>query len=431
MKEDVISKKLNDFDVRSYINSARATGRINVNPEERLIAASLYDEIGRFKNSGSEVSTELGITLEFAERALFSERFLHDNSNRPRYAAYTNLKILTWSLEVNRRVSFDKVWNRCRRVIRLLVQDLIAFEVGSLAGCERWQQKDLNISAVRNRIDLLQVLYSQLANTSTFNAHHYVSEPPQDWFSFALEESKEAALLHLSALPQTDQHDEMLFLRTIQISECIFWGTLTAVDAAIEMMKGGAMESAAKCLGEANWFTELLLPLFQAFKTMPVEHFKNFREQTGNASAIQSRTYQLMQIICQGVDETKVEAMSKTPEVSDLLLFAHPLHANLRSIVSNLESAVTVDEREIKSQVEAIDKNLHTWRTVHYGIARIYLADLMKNAGAVGTGGTSGPSYLKAHYRHMILKQPTHYAPWAMIEIIPQMVARPLLGQLN
>ena len=271
------------------------------------------------------------------------------------------------------------------------------------------------------------------------------------WFSLALDESRETALLHLTALPQTDQHDEVLFLRTIQISECIFWGILTSVEAAIETLKHGPLRDAATFLNEANWFSRLLLPLFQAFKTMPVEHFRNFREQTGNASAIQSRTYQLMQIVCQGVDEKKVEALSKTSEVADLLLCAHPSFATLRNTLENLESKGMPDLEPVKTEAEALDHNLYAWRCVHLGIARKYLADLMSapNTGiqvggawsnnsqsqttvnAIGTGGTSGPPYLEAHFRHMILKQPTHYAPWALIEIVPQVVARPILGPMN
>jgi tryptophan 2,3-dioxygenase len=453
MREDLIRRLLGSFDVSKYIEKARVRGRANADPDERRIAASLYEEIAGFRSREIDVSYELDLALELAERTLFAEWHSLHNNNVPRYASYTNLKVLNWSLRVNRRTSLSEIWPRCRRMVGLLVQDLTSFEVWSLAGFEQSQQKDLNPEAVRERINLLQALHSQVTNSTKIFSRQPISEAPTDWFSFALDPSREAALLHLTVFPQTDQHDEVLFLRTIHISECIFWGVLTAVEAAIEMLKQGSMEAAAIYLVQANWFAKLLLPLFQAFKTMPVEHFRNFREQTGNASAVQSRTYQLMQITCQGVDEKKIEVLSKTPEVSDLLLCAHPSFLSLSNLLINLEEDGADGLEEVRTQAQALDRHLYTWRRLHLGIAREYLADLMcpsmlgtvgvtaglsnSSAGAVsgvipvGTGGTSGPPYLAAHYRHMIIKRPSHHPLWAMVELTPQMVARPLLGWMN
>jgi hypothetical protein len=193
MREDRIKKRLEDFNVQRYIDCARVRGRINVKPEERLIAASLYEEIASFGSKRIDISWELDITLELAERALFSEWYLYNNNYVPRYAAYTNLKILNWSLKVNRRVPLNNIWARYRRIIRLLIQDLTSFEAWSLAGFEQWNQDFFDPAAVRNRVKLLQALHSQVANSAESFPNQLFSELPKDWFSLALDESREVA----------------------------------------------------------------------------------------------------------------------------------------------------------------------------------------------------------------------------------------------
>src|SRR5690606_30849541 len=113
---------------------------------------------------------------------------------------------------------------------------------------------------------------------------------------YALDTSHAASLMFVTALPQTKEHDEYLFLRTIHISEVCFWGILTSILSSMESIKNKDFDSAKSHLQTGVAFADILVPLFQAFKTMSPEHFTNFRDATGNASAIQSRTYQLVQI---------------------------------------------------------------------------------------------------------------------------------------
>lgn len=425
MTEDRIRDLLGGFNVRHYIEQARAQGRGQVAPEERLVAASLYEKIAQFRREEKFISHELFVTLELAERTLFSEHFILNNPV-PRYPAYTNVRVLTWALKTNRRQPLDAVWSHCRQMIRLLLKDLISFEVWSLAGAERWQQRNCKAEVVRERISLLQEVHAQAAGRTGEFFHHYVGEPPEDWFTLALEESREAAVLHLTTLPQTSQHDEVLFLRTIHISECIFWGILTATYAAVEDLKRGLTNSAVICLREATTFAELLMPLFQAFKTMPPEHFAEFRDATGEASAIQSRTYQLMQIFTQGLDEKKMKNLADTPEISDLLLYAHPAFVHLRSSLNKIEEGRVSGWQEAKAQSEALDRALYAWRCLHLGIARNYLPPAV-----AGTGGSSGAPYLAAHFRHKIIDPARQCAPWSLVGTSSSATARPILSQLN
>ena len=180
MREDRIRHVLQEFDVRRYVASARQHGRHATDHKERRAAAAVYEEIARFNAKNLAISGELDAALELAGRVLFSEWFLFNNGNVPRYAAYTNLKVLNWSLKVNRRVPFNQIWARCRRVIGLLIQDLISFEVWSLAGFGQWQQEDFSPEVVRLRVRLLQELHSHVASSEESLGYHYVDKTPTD-----------------------------------------------------------------------------------------------------------------------------------------------------------------------------------------------------------------------------------------------------------
>ena len=387
MKEDKIREALRSFSVQEYISASRVNGRHSdhMDLDVRARAAKLYAQICEFKSKEPFLSVELEVTLELAQRVLFSEWFLL-NSEEPRYPAYTNVRVLNWVLGTNGRANLRTVWSRCWFAIGLLLQDLLSHEVCSLAGVEHWNQVNCDRDVLVKRIHLLQELRGRIGGTQVRSSPLVnLDQPPDDWFSYGLDRARALALLHLTALPQTQEHDEVLFLRTIHISECCFWGILTGVLGAMEHAKVGEMDIAVECLTEAVAFAELLVPLFQAFKSMPPKHFTMFRDATGDASAIQSRTYQLMQIFVQGLDERKAPIMADIPEVADLVLYGHPRFVTLRSLLASIEANGLAGSAEFVANAEALDRALYAWRCLHLGIAREYLPPA-----TTGTGGTRG-----------------------------------------
>ena len=241
-----------------------------------------------------------------------------------------------------------------------------------------------------------------------------------------MEPSRSMALRHLTALPQSAWHDEYLFLRTIQCSECCFWGVMTGVIGAMEEAKLGRLQHATELLNQASGFARFLIPLFDAFKTMPTEAFREFRDDTGDASAIQSRTYQQMQIFTQGLDERKIHFIAAVPENVDLLLMGHPNFIHLGKLIQLLDQSPQLPGlAQFKVATQELDDALFRWRQIHLGIAKRYLGDLM------GSGATPGFTYLKSHYDHKIL--PAHCGQPALIPFCPPRHdgARPVFSSAN
>ncbi|MBV9691178.1 MAG: hypothetical protein JO202_15880 [Ktedonobacteraceae bacterium] len=427
MKEDQIRNALRQLSVREYIGFSRSQGRASLDQELRHRAATLYEQIHWFRQKEPFTSKQLATTLDLAERVLFSEWFFL-NHPEPRYPAYTNIHVLNWVLGTTRRATWSTVRARCWMAIQVLLQDLLSFEVCSLAQVEPWQQQSCDLHVVDRRVHLLQKLHAQLTNVQfQLLARIQMDAPPDDWFSYTLDESRTLALLYLTALPQTQEHDEFLFLRTIHISECIFWAVLAGVVAAIESAKCGQLDSAAAHLSDAVTFAKVLVPLFQMFKTMPPEHFAKFRDATGNASAIQSRTYQLMQIFTAGLDERNAENFAATPEIADLVFYGHPRFVDLRTVLCTVEGNTPPGATAFAAQAAALDQALYAWRCLHLGIARHYLPA----EATTGTGGTRGTPYLEMIYRRKIL--PTNYRRtfWPDIRPPVHVHARPVLSPMN
>jgi len=296
-----------------------------------------------------------------------------------------------------------------------------------MAGLENESQVGFDVDAVERRLDKLSVLEAWSSREGVCSLPVDCSWQADSWVEFAADPSRVSALVAFTSFPQTAQHDEVLFLRTIHCSECCFWGVLAAVTAALEETKHSRMGRAARLLKDGVGFAQFLVPLVEVMKTMPPEAFREFRDATGDASAIQSRTYQRMQIHLQGLDASKVRYLKEIPELSDLLLFGHPNFKHLRKVVQQMEaaSADTVTQ-EFLGAAQALDDALFGWRKLHLGVAKKYLADVS------GSGGTPGFGYLKSHYAHKVFsKEPG-------LEPVEELAAtgthgcvNPLLGPTN
>jgi tryptophan 2,3-dioxygenase len=388
MTEEQIRDLLEAFDLSAYVEASRIGGRAQLPESIRGEAAELYRQVCAFRVGHSLISRDLDNVLELAHRVLFPEWFFSEN-DIPRYRAYTNVGVLNWYLRTVRRTPYQEIWTRCALAIRMLLQDLIAYEVNSLAGLEPRGSGSFDERAARDRVDRLKALYT------AFSAGHppagpTIDAPPASWEHYVSDQGSIHALVYLTAFPQTVEHDEYLFLRTIHVSECCFWGILTASLAAVESVKRQQIRTAATCMGVALPFAELLTPLFQALKTMSPEHFRGFRDATGDASAIQSRTYQLMQIALTGVNADTIKVITGIDELQDLEGYDQPWFTSLAHLAKSIRSEDSSHAPMLTQHLDALSKELRKWRTLHHGIARNYLSDIPQ-----GTGGTSGPQYLK------------------------------------
>jgi hypothetical protein len=388
LTEEKMRAALSAFDLAGYVEQTRAVGRAQLADDLRDEAGALYEQIRDFRAGHCMISRDLDDAIELAQRVLFPEWFLR-HADVPRYRAYANVGVLNWYLRTVQRTPYQAIWHRAAVAVRLLLQDLTAFEVGSLAGLETCGAVSFDAAAVRVRVERLRSLSASLAAVEA-PIGLVGSSPPESWEACLSEPGSALALLHLTAFPQTSEHDEYLFLRAIHIGESCFWGILTATLAAVENLKRGKTQTAARCLRVALPFAELLTPLFGAVKTMSAERFRRFRDATGNASAVQSRTYQLMQIALTGVNPETIGVIVDVDELKDLSQYDQPWLTSLAQLTHVASGAERTDGPSLGECIDALSKALLKWRKLHRGIARIYLADIPE-----GTGGTSGSSYLK------------------------------------
>lgn len=427
MREDAMRDALDAFSIQEYIEKTRVRGRRRVDKKIRRQAAELYGEIRAFRSMEKRlISAELDAELELAERTLFPE-FFFANNEEPRYPAYGNIAVLDWVLGKTKRAPLDEVTNQSWLAVRVLLQDLLSFEIRSLAGQEAWCGRHFKRRIVSKRVEELKKIPTAVGQ---FPPQHAVAaasdEIPDRFRDFIADKTKTLALRHLTAFPQSSEHDEYLFLRTIHISECCFLGVSGSVSQAIEKAKKGNLDEGASFLSEATSFAHLLTPLFRAFKTMPPEHFLAFRLDTGDASAIQSESYQFMQIITQGVDEQKILALDENPDLRGMLNLNHGGFLHLCTLVRKSEREDWPERETFVSQAKILDDALYMWRAIHLGIARGYLPPETE-----GTGNTSGASYLARSYAQRIITDAQTYRAQTPHRALSARFKHPFLSRMN
>ena len=198
--------------------------------------------------------------------------------------------------------------------------------------------------------------------------------------------------LRLSMLPVYVTHDEYLFIRVLQAYECIFAGVADELRAAVTALAGDTPGAAADRLGYAADLLRTAGPLFSLLATMQPESFRTFRQYTEGASAIQSRSYKLVESLCRTpeVDRLDSVAYQSTPEVQARVRGGQPtVDQTYRSAVS--DGRLTGAEAVLVARgMAAFAGALTQWRRTHLRLAVRMLGPRS------GTGYTEGTPYLAA-----------------------------------
>lgn len=399
LEEETLGK-LKNFSLDQYLSDCRIFGRENLDPKLRERASQLYEAIRVLRRVSSSFSYEIDKTLEFAEDFLWGEHFIFTNPE-PRYVAYTHLKVLDRFLLVGKQRPIPDILERCHAAIAILVRDWLEYEMNASTFPEIRGAEVINFvhEKVQERIrglNLLRQLTAEFVKAPIPIIHPLGEKTfhsfPCDWVYYAVQSEGVLALAHATGLPQTKYHDEYMFLRTIHISECCFWGVITAVQASMERVHKNDLSSAAEYMREAAKFGSVLVKLFSIFETMPVESFfHGFRPSTGNASAIQSRKYQYMEILVRGFSKEKADALRSKKDVADIANVALDREQTLVGLIEQLGDDPKSDA--VNASIERLQSYLLQWRTKHLGIARRYLPPSTK-----GTGDEGVP-YLESNYR--------------------------------
>lgn len=403
MNDDRVLRELQRVAISEYLLACREHGRQDIPPVMRKEASDLYRLTSDLRLTTSKLSMEVRQALELANDFLYSEHYISQHQI-PRYTSYTNLRVLDRFLGVGAQISLQATLQNCGVALALLVRDWRDYEIAAMMDYpERYARTNFQKDEVRERIRGLEEL-AKLTTKKTLPDVHSLDVIPthtyrSDWIYYACEADGAIGLCHLTGIPQSQWHDEYMFLRTIHLSEIAFHGINEASRAAIQLSHEGQIATSEACMSQANYLASFLVKLFAIFDTMPVtSFFDGFRAATGNASAIQSQKYQLMDKLTRGINDLKKASLKKQPEGYAIADWNLPENWGLSGLATSIRTSETTEQASLLSQIEELDRLLHMWRSKHLGIARKYLPPDAK-----GTGDEGVP-YLEANVRDPMIR---------------------------
>ena len=387
------------FPVKAYLANCHRKGRAYIPEIERKKASRLYIDVSTWLQANEPISKETSNTLHLAKAFLWGENFLYTNP-APKYEAYSSLRVLNWYLCPSQHEAVSDTFSRCRKAISLFVTDWLEFEKDARSQYEidKYDGENFYLKEVTERIKLLAALKSVTHVAGDLPSVPSVTDRaddkyPADWLYYGVGGDGSYALLHLTGLPQSKFHDEYMFLRTIHIAECCFLGAIVGIKYAAQQYSNRNTEQTLYGLREAAAFCRILVKLFLVFPTMPKSSFfDGFREDTGDASAIQSRRYQELELLVRGFSNNKGNSLSQKTETKDITKLSIDKKFTLAGISASAKRRK--NQQEVQNAVERIQKTLLMWRAKHLGIAKKYLPE-----DATGTG-EEGVPYLEENLRN-------------------------------
>jgi tryptophan 2,3-dioxygenase len=187
--------------------------------------------------------------------------------------------------------------------------------------------------------------------------------------------------VNLSLLPTTRLHDEQMFVRCIQIFEMLYRQIYRCLVRASAAMQVRDVARACAELADATGRLDMSPVLYRVVTTMPRSSFAIIREFTNGRSAIQSRSYRQIDLVC--APRRPSPAADKLPAVE---VVSPTLQDTFFAIAGRLDAA---DLDRLAAQMRALDAAWRAMKRTHWGIT-------LKIIGRVpGTGGTAGADYLK------------------------------------
>ena len=232
--------------------------------------------------------------------------------------------------------------------------------------------------------------------------------------------------------PQTNHHDEMMFIIIHQATELWLKCALHELEAAIEHIRQDSLQAAAKILTRVSRIQSQLIQSWDVLSTMTPADYHTFRGALGGASGLQSVQYRLLEFRLGAKDETYIkrstneaQAAALTEALSAPSLYDEAIMALARK-VSLDPSVVRRDWRQTHlPRMEIADGWMRVYRDTDkywslYELAEklVDLADWFQQwrfrhlttvariiGYKTGTGGTSGVDYLKRALDHQFFPE--------------------------
>ncbi|MCH4562211.1 tryptophan 2,3-dioxygenase [Halomonas sp. EGI 63088] len=223
--------------------------------------------------------------------------------------------------------------------------------------------------------------------------------------------------------PQSDEHDEMLFIVIHQVSELWLKQCLHEAHAAAAHIAEDRLRPAFKMLSRVARIQEQMIKAWEVLITMTPADYVSFRDSLGQSSGFQSYQYRELEFLLGNKNAAMVEVhrghprhyerlteVLQAPSIYDISLqllarhgFAIPATTLQRDwslpyrASSEVEQAWAhiyrhTDEHwelyELAEKLVDLEYNFHKWRFIHMKTVERIIGHKR------GTGGTAGVSYL-------------------------------------
>jgi tryptophan 2,3-dioxygenase len=399
MTDNKVRDWLRNWNTDDFLRTQRERGRSGLSPAVIAAYAEEHDRVTALLNECriSAQDVPLARMLEAITAPLAALRA----DPIPRYYSYTGVNVLDEYVDGS-RLDLEAQKALCVEGICGLMLDLMHFEAHSLAGIESWSTQKLDPDVISGRLRLFQRQFQalkelgQMLNLKTWPPDGFVLRTYPTLEGYCSEAHPLSAVVQFTCIPSSCSHDEVLFLRTIAEDELCFKAIYLAIRQAGEAIERELVDAVACLLDQAVAFASMLHESFRVLQSMPPEHFLDFREVTGQASAVQSFNYQRLDIALFGLNPEKVSVFQRVPHLRSLLQYSSREFASLRSLLNSLPQGNGLANRVIEL-ARLLDRHLLSWRGLHLSFALRYLP-----AEAMGTGGTAGPSYLQKFFRQSL-----------------------------
>jgi tryptophan 2,3-dioxygenase len=387
---------LSAFDLVAYEEKAGRLGRARLREDAAVVSQiiSLSEAAAMLHDSWS-VSNDRSLNAKVkASRYFLSAQEYVLTHDRPRYEPYATILLLRHALGVDSHRPLPATQRRIWAIFHRILLQQRDFEMRALAGILEPERIQFESAVSRERIKELAAVQALIPRRFGIVASPGIAEDVDDLLEIGGDRSGAAIVDHLLVFPQTACHDEVAFIRLIHMAECLFWGTLMFVQRALVAIHAGHLTDAIQLLTAATEFAAPLIKVFHCTKTMPPEHFLGFREATGDASAVQCQSWQMLDAHVYGVLPNKAQVLEGIPEVRHVLACANPRFTPLVQVAGQLGDSKT--ETELIEAIIGLDNRLLAWRKFHERKLAGRTNPGYLPPEALGTGGTSGYGYLAA-----------------------------------
>lgn len=379
------------FGLFDYVKEALEVGRNYVPAESRARIRAFCAARG-VENGRNDVEDSWGLI----ERFLWCENFTNVTP-RHNYLSYTYSPLFDLFL------ADEKFWHvqpRAWQVLSVLLNDWLSFEQSGIRkfAAGEYQKKNFVPELVDRRVRDLERLLAGIERYDLGYSIHGCEQFSQHEHRIDSDHLGSAhdgmlGLAILTGLPSSNYHDEYMFLRLVQITECVFGVVGKGIGACADLYAQHKRREMVDIFRSLNVLMDFLLEVFSLLDTLKVGNFVNgFRADTGDAGAIQSNKYQYLESILSGISSQKMETLRQIKELKNLEGLKSPAIPTLRDLYQRIVEEGCDPDLEYFSR--RLLKVFQAWKSKHFGVASKQLPE-----GFVGNS-FGGVGYLKANLTH-------------------------------